>query len=669
MSTFLWVFLGFTHIASAQWITREPYLQQVGPTSAIVVWETNASTSGRVKYGTNVESQSTVVSSEDTAKQHAVLLSDLNAATRYYYSIGTSLSYWALDGQSSEYSFVTAPTVGSTGGFSMWVVGDSGTGENVQADVRDAMLEYLANDKPELFLHVGDLAYESGTSTELTNKFFDPYAAILRHTPVWPAMGNREGVSANSSAQSGPYYDAFVLPAAAELGGVASGTEAYYSYNYANAHFVVLDSDESDRSASGAMHTWLEQDLEANTQEWLIAYWHHPPYSKGSHDSDSETKLKEMRENFLPLLEEHGVDLVLAGHSHIYERSYLVHGAYDTPTTGGEHILDNGSGNPASGDAPYTKASGEDVPGTLYVVAGHGGASLGGQGGHPLMALSESEHGSLVLNIHGNGMRLRNIRKDGEISDEAILIKGSGFMFRLPAGNETLTGGATYTITWVSAGSQSTVNIQFSSNNGSSWSNVASGVENNGSYLWTVPSVSSDNCLLRISDTLSSKTTAKTFSVSHDGSSGDDDDDDSTSGDDDDDDDGECVTCAAGYPECPECGSTEVCQIVSQTCEACASARCVENESCIECPGTAPTCSDCVTGSTCEVLPRTCTTCEIATCVLSGEVDTTPPRKKPGFFGCQSHGGASVLFLWLLLLPIALWRFRRGFILDKGSPI
>ncbi|MDP7038454.1 MAG: metallophosphoesterase, partial [Myxococcota bacterium] len=622
-------------------------------------------TSGRVKYGTAVDNQSTVVDDTVTDNHHAVLLSNLNANTRYYYSVGTNISYWYFGSDEEAYHFVTAPTVGSETGFSAWVVGDSGTGQSAQTDVRDAMLAAMGNAKPDLFVHLGDMAYESGTTSEFTNNFFTPYADILRNTVVWPTMGNREGTSSDSSAQSGPYYDAFTLPTAAEMGGVASGTEAYYSYNYANAHFVVLDSAESSRSATGAMHTWLAQDLEANTQEWLIAYWHHPPYSKGTHDSDSETALTQMRENFLPLLEEHGVDVVFSGHSHLYERSYLVHGAYDTPTTAGAHILDNGSGNPQSGDAPYVKAAGDSVAGTLYVVAGHGGASLGGDADHALMAVSEKEHGSLVIDIHGNGLRLRNIRKDQEISDEAILIKGSGFVWTTPGAYEEIVAGTSYALTWVSAGSQSTVNIQFSSNNGGSWSNIASGVENNGSYLWTVPSLSSDTCLLRISDTLSSKTSARTFSVLTDGTSGDDDDDD----DNDDDDDTDCVTCAAGYPECPECGATEVCQIVSQTCEACASARCIENESCIECPSTAPTCSDCVTGSTCQVLPRTCTTCELATCVLSGEIDTTPPRKKPGFFGCQSHGGASVLFLWLLLLPIALWRFRRGFILDKGSQI
>ena len=55
--------------------------------------------------------------------------------------------------------------------------------------------------------------------------------------------------------------------------------------------------------------TWLRTDLAANTNRWTIAYWHHPPYSKGTHDSDSiyETELSEMRQNFNPILEAGGV--------------------------------------------------------------------------------------------------------------------------------------------------------------------------------------------------------------------------------------------------------------------------------------------------------------------------------------------------------------------------
>ena len=58
------------------------------------------------------------------------------------------------------------------------------------------------------------------------------------------------------------------------------------------------------------MAQWLKADLEKTSADWLVAYWHHPPYTKGSHDSDKEQQLIEMREYIMPILESGGVDLV-----------------------------------------------------------------------------------------------------------------------------------------------------------------------------------------------------------------------------------------------------------------------------------------------------------------------------------------------------------------------
>ena len=74
-------------------------------------------------------------------------------------------------------------------------------------------------------------------------------------------------------------------------------------------------------------------DLAATKARWLIGYWHHPPYTHGTHNSDKERRHFDMRENFLPLLEASGVDLTFGGHSHTYERSILMHGHYGTSDT------------------------------------------------------------------------------------------------------------------------------------------------------------------------------------------------------------------------------------------------------------------------------------------------------------------------------------------------
>ena len=89
----------------------------------------------------------------------------------------------------------------------------------------------------------------------------------------------------------------------------------------------------SSRSATGAMATWLRNDLAANTQTGPSPTGTTRPTSKGSHDSDTESELIEMRQNINPILEEGGVDLVLSGHSHAYERSFFLDGHYGTSAT------------------------------------------------------------------------------------------------------------------------------------------------------------------------------------------------------------------------------------------------------------------------------------------------------------------------------------------------
>jgi hypothetical protein len=214
----------------------------------------------------------------------------------------------------------------------------------------------------------------------------------------------------------------FSLPAAGEAGGVPSGTELYYSFDWANVHFVCLDSQSSSRAVGGPMWTWLESDLLASEQDWVVAYWHHPPYSKGSHDSDTELQLVEMRENFLPLLEAHGVDLVLAGHSHSYERSFLLDGHYGNSLTFGPSVLkDDGDGRP-DGDGAYTKRPGAHR-GAVYCVAGSSGQVSAGPLNHPAMFLSALALGSVLLDFDDDRLDVSFLSSAATVLDSFTLVK------------------------------------------------------------------------------------------------------------------------------------------------------------------------------------------------------------------------------------------------------
>src|SRR3989441_7099305 len=270
---------------------------------------------------------------------------------------------------------------------------------------------------------------ETGSSTSVTVKWRTDVAtdSCVRYGTSLSSLTSQTCASTSSSSQSGPYYDIFTLPKSGEAGGVASGTEAYYSFNYGNIHFVCLDSTDSNRSPSGAMLTWLKADLSANTRQWLIAYWHHPPYSKGSHDSDSESELEQMRQYANPILESHGVDLVLSGHSHAYERSYLLNGHYgDSSTLTSAMILDAGDGR-VDGTGAYQKPVVlTPHKGAVYTVAGSSGMTGGGLLNHPAMYISLNVLGSLVLDVNGNQLDAQFLTSSGSVQDYFTIKKDLG---------------------------------------------------------------------------------------------------------------------------------------------------------------------------------------------------------------------------------------------------
>lgn len=481
-------------LASSARAQRAPYLQSTTPTSTVVAWLDASPTPDGVCYGASPDALSMRAGSASTSGQHAVRVTGLSAGTRYYYAAGHASCPPPLAGNPADY-FETSPEPGSDERFRVWVVGDSGTGSTRQRAVRDSMLAETAADPVDLFLHVGDMAYADGTTSQFTSYFFDIYREVLRHVPVWPTIGNHEGHSSTSSTQSGPYYEAYVLPTDGSAGGLASGTEAYYSFDYADVHFVVLDSEGSSRSPAGAMLTWLEADLAATDARWIISYWHHPPYTDGSHDSDRESQLVQMRENVLPILEAHAVDLVLTGHSHIYERSYLVRGAFDTPTTAAGHITDMGDGR-LDGDGAYASGPG----GTVHVVAGHGGTGVSGSGNHPLMFFSEVANGSCIIDVDGPLLTLRNLRYDGVETDHVSLIKGDGLFLLSPRGGETFLAGSIIPIVWSSVGAIAQVRVEVSLDDGASWSTAAARTDDDGLFEWDSPAWELPAVRVRISD-------------------------------------------------------------------------------------------------------------------------------------------------------------------------
>jgi len=412
-------------------VTRGPYLQNGTSNSIVIRWRTNLATDAIVRFGTSPAALNQSVTDPAFRTEHEVTLPGLAADTQYFYSVGTSTAVLVTG---AEFSFFTAPPVGAPHDTRIWVLGDSGTTDSVAASVRNGYATFGAGRYTDVWLMLGDNAYESGTDAEFQAAVFDMYPTYLRQSVLWSAVGNHEtNQLTNPDISTVPYFQIFTLPTGGEAGGVASGTEKYYSFDYGRIHFICLDSMTSSRQPGSPMLTWLQADLAATAQDWIIAFWHHPPYTKGSHNSDTERELIEMRQNILPVLEAGGVDLVLAGHSHCYERSYFINGHYGLANTfSSQNLIQTGSGredDTGTYDKPANLAANQ---GAVYITAGNGGHVTNWVGGstaefnptpHPAMFYSALHVGSLVIDVSGNRLDAKMVRSTGAVDDYFTIVK------------------------------------------------------------------------------------------------------------------------------------------------------------------------------------------------------------------------------------------------------
>ena len=429
--------LSVSALSAATAVIRGPYLQSATPTTMVVRWRTDVAEASVVSYGLERKQLTSTAKAEGVSAEHIVQLTKLEPNTTYFYTIGNGPAKPAATGEDVApanvvASFTTPPVPGPAKSTRIWVLGDPGTKNDTQRAVRDHYLKFTGKRPTDVALLLGDNAYPDGTDTDYQKAIFEIYPETLRTTPFWPCLGNHDGKSANSITQSGVYYDIFTLPTLGQAGGVASGTEAYYSFDYANIHFIALDSHDSDRTASGAMMTWLKADLASTTRDWIIAFFHHPTYSKGTHDSDKDSdsngRMNDMRQTFLPVLEAGGVDLILSGHSHVYERSFLLDGHYGKSETFDAATMVKQKGEVrADGVVAYRKSRTRGHAGDINVVtgsAGHAGSKTKPPKlNHPAFYIGLNEPGSSVVDVDGLTLALTFINDEGKIRDRFTITK------------------------------------------------------------------------------------------------------------------------------------------------------------------------------------------------------------------------------------------------------
>jgi len=183
------------------------------------------------------------------------------------------------------------------------LVGDTGTGTRQQNELAQLMLRYHQAFPFEFALLVGDNMYGSEKAADYKKKFEDVYRPLLdRKVKFYASLGNHD-----ESNQR--FYEHFNM-----------NGEEYYRIKKGDVAFYALNSNYMDKKQL----QWLEEQLAKDTSAWKVAFFHHPPYSSGGKHG-SETSLREVIE---PLFIKYGVNVVLAGHEHFYERIKPQKGIY-----------------------------------------------------------------------------------------------------------------------------------------------------------------------------------------------------------------------------------------------------------------------------------------------------------------------------------------------------
>ncbi|MFJ8946679.1 purple acid phosphatase family protein [Streptomyces sp. NPDC102395] len=295
-----------------------------------------------------------------------VALDDLLPGTTYYYGVGhDGFDPAAPEHRASIASFRTAPARPER--FVFTAFGDQGVGRGPVAVNR-----LLARERPAFHLHAGDICYADGAGQGVRSDGYDPLVwdafwrqsePVARSTPWLATTGNHDMEAWYSPDGYGGLLARFSLP---DSGFAPRTTPGAYCFVYGNVGVVALDANDvsyeipANLGRTGGRQTaWLRRTLgalrAADEVDFVVVFFHHCAHSTSTHASDGG-----VRDAWLPLFEQHRVDLVINGHNHVYERTDAVRDGRV-----GRSVPVGGSADPAR-------------DGTVYVTAGGGGRALYG---------------------------------------------------------------------------------------------------------------------------------------------------------------------------------------------------------------------------------------------------------------------------------------------------
>jgi predicted phosphodiesterase len=245
------------------------------------------------------------------------------------------------------------------------VIGDNGTGDRPQYEVADQMAKFRAAFPFDLVIMLGDNLYGGQDEDDLVRKFEKPYAALLAAGVKFQAsLGNHD----RAQNASYPLWN--------------MGGQPYYTFARGNVRFFVLDSTQMGPKQV----QWLEQALGDAREDWKIAYFHHPLYSNASRHGSSV----DLRVLLEPIFVKRGVDVVFAGHDHVYERI--------KPQNGITHFVMGASGQLRRGNMRPTEQT---------------------------AAFFDQDQSFMLVEIAGDALHFQAISRIGKIVDSGLIQRDS----------------------------------------------------------------------------------------------------------------------------------------------------------------------------------------------------------------------------------------------------
>jgi predicted phosphodiesterase len=322
----------------------------------------------------------------------------MNSKTKVITRLVTITSFSVL----VSFSGTSLALTESAFGYNVSAAGDWGCNDRTKKTVSN-----IINKNPELVLGLGDYSYQSTADCWLA--IVDPIDEIMKitignHDAHWRSPPNQYV----SDSLLNQYMSHFGLSHLSDSSLVRLLLKQYYSFDYQNAHFVVLSTEQT---SSSSQYDFVKSDLakaSSNSNiDWIIVYMHKPLYtSPGAHPAASI-----MRDMYNPLFDQYGVDLVLYGHNHAYERSYPIKYNESSPAT---PIITNNN-----------KGSYNDPQGAIFVTVGTAGRSLHHYDSKIWYIVTQYEgYGFLDIDIAGNklvGTFYAN--SDGAVRDQFSITK------------------------------------------------------------------------------------------------------------------------------------------------------------------------------------------------------------------------------------------------------